>query len=387
MFGGKRMVKSIYIHIPYCIKKCNYCDFNSYTVSDISIMDYLIALSAEMSILSQQVISKDIKTIFIGGGTPSILSVKEMEYLFTSLEEYFPYLDRDIEFSMEANPGTLDLDKLRIMKKYGVNRISLGVQAFQDKLLSSLGRIHDVSDVFTSLDNIKKVGYTNINIDLMFGIPNQSIAMHKESLNRFFQLGIPHISVYNLIIEEGTQFYNLYLQNKLSLPSEEDELAMYILTLEEMVKNNYKHYEISNFSLPDSDCKHNINYWKNNEYIGLGAGAHGYIDNIRYENIKEISNYIESINKQILPREFESLVASQEKIENELILGLRMLEGVNFLEFQQKFNEDLRLRFKDQIKKLVELELIIIDNHAVRLSGKGLLFGNEVFAEFIHSKD
>ncbi len=381
------MVNSIYIHIPYCIKKCNYCDFNSYTLGNISIMEYLKALNIEMSMLSQLYNSKEIKTVFIGGGTPTILSVKEMEYLFTSLEEHYPYLDKEIEFSMEANPGTLHIDKLRIMRDYGVNRISLGVQAFQDKLLSSIGRIHGEKDIYNNLENIKKLGFKNISIDLMFGLPNQNIDMLKESLNKFFQLDIPHISVYNLIIEEGTQFYNLYNKDMLSLPSEEEDLAMYLLTIEEMKNNNYKHYEISNFSLAGFECKHNINYWKNSEYIGLGAGAHGYIDNTRYENIKGIGMYIESLNKQILPRELEYLVPIEEKKENKLMLGLRMIDGVNFSEFQYEFKDDLRIKFKKQIKKLAKLGLIIIDGNNIRLSEKGIIYGNEVFAEFVHSDD
>lgn len=356
-------------------------------MDDASLIEYLEALNIEMEIMVQSNPPEHIQTIFIGGGTPTILKVKEMEYLLNSLDKSFPYRDKQIEFTIEANPGTIDLEKLIVMKDYGVNRISLGVQTFQEDLLSSLGRIHSVKDVYQSIDTINKAGFKNINIDLMFGLPKQSVSMFQESLTRLFQLDIPHVSVYSLIIEENTPFFSLYNSNQLPLPSEEDELAMYLLTLEEMKKNNYNHYEISNFSKKGFECRHNINYWRNNQYIGLGAGAHGYIDNIRYENIKGVKEYIKSFSNYSLPRETEYRVSIEEDKENMLMLGLRMLEGVKFLDYQQLFNEDLNKKFAKQIRRLKESGLIIIDDYCIKLSEKGLLYGNEVFGEFIHSND
>ncbi|MGD9676796.1 MAG: radical SAM family heme chaperone HemW [Vulcanibacillus sp.] len=381
------MTKAIYVHIPFCVKKCNYCDFNSYPLSNLPLKEYLEALKREMEMIVQTNPTEKIMTIFIGGGTPTILKAKEMEYLLYSLERFFPSRDKQIEFTIEANPGTLDLEKLNVMKDFGVNRISLGVQAFQDNILSYIGRIHTVEDIYQSIETIKKVGFENISIDLMFGLPGQSVRLFKESLIRFFELKIPHVSVYSLIIEEGTQFYSLNKKNELSLPSEEDELTMYLVTMNEMGKNNYRHYEISNFSKIGYESKHNINYWRNNEYIGLGSGAHGYIDSRRYENIKGVNEYIKSLSKNILPRETEYIVSNKENKENMLMLGLRMLDGVKFSDYQELFNEDLRLEFKKQISKLDNLGLILIDNYCIKLSEKGLLYGNEVFAEFIHSND
>ena len=378
------MAKAVYIHIPFCSNKCHYCDFNSYVVQGQPVMDYLKALDLEMKKTTEIQPPHQIQTIFVGGGTPTILTPKEMEFFLQSVRRYFPNWHTSIEFTMEANPGTIELEKLRVMKSYGVNRLSMGVQAFQNDLLSYIGRIHNVNDVYQSIEDAHKIGFQNLSIDLMLGLPNQTIEMVNESLSNAVALGLPHFSVYSLKVEPNTRFNTLYEQNRLPLPEEEEELKMYLMTMEEMEKHGYHQYEISNFAKVNYESKHNITYWKNEDYYGLGAGAHGYINGKRHVNIKGIQPYIDKLVKEDqLPRVEEFQVSLEEKKEDMLMLGLRMLEGVRFADYEQIFHENMELKFGSQIKGLVAKGLLIKDHDGIRLSKKGLIYGNEVFAEFI----
>lgn len=381
----ENFASSVYIHIPFCIQKCNYCDFNSYPHKEELIDEYLLALEKEMHLVYLSNPTQQIDTIYIGGGTPSILSPKQMENLFISLENYFNQKKNNnkLEFTVEVNPGMINAEKLKIMKNYGVNRISLGVQAFQDELLSYLGRIHSVNDVYSTIELLKKYDFQNISIDLMSGIPKQNIEMLEESLKRFISLQIPHVSVYSLIIEEGTKFYTLYEDENLPLPSEKEDFEMYQLTRKKIIEAGYNQYEISNFAKLGYESKHNINYWKNNEYYGLGAGAHGYLGEFRYENFLSIEQYINCLKNSSLPIANRRNVSMEEKKENMLMLGLRMIEGVKLSDYKKIFNEDLSEKYSIEIEKLLQLNLIIIDNNTIKLSEKGLVYGNEVFMEFI----
>ncbi|GBF10122.1 radical SAM family heme chaperone HemW [Tepidibacillus sp. HK-1] len=378
------MANAVYIHIPFCTNKCHYCDFNSYVVSGQPVMEYLKALDLEMEKTVELFPTGEIKTIFVGGGTPTVLTPKEMEVFLTSVRKHFPHWNEEIEFTMEANPGTVELDKLKMMKEFGVNRISMGVQAFQDDLLSFIGRIHSEKEVYQSIENAHHLGFKNLSIDLMIGLPNQTIEMVRESLKKAIQLQLPHFSVYSLKVEQNTLFHTFYQKNRLPLPPEEDELNMYLITMEEMQKHGYHQYEISNFAKPGYESKHNITYWKNEDYFGLGAGAHGYIQGRRHANIKGIRSYIDHLLKENqLPRFEEFEVSLQEKKEDMLMLGLRMLEGVKFSDYEKEFNEEMLSRFRAQIEKLVNLGLLMKEKDRIKLSQKGLIYGNEVFAEFI----
>lgn len=286
MRSMNQQTEAVYIHIPFCTNKCFYCDFNSYVLKDQPVMDYLRALDKEMELTVKENPPGRIKSIFVGGGTPTVLKPDEMAYFLQSVKTHFPDWAEDIEFSMEANPGTTDLEKLSVMRAGGVNRISFGVQAFQNSLLTGIGRIHDTDDVYRSLENARSAGFSNISIDLMFGLPNQTVEMLSESVTEALKLGLPHYSIYSLKVEENTLFHTLFQKNQLPLPDEEDELNMYLLLMERMREAGYKQYEISNFAKPGFESRHNMTYWRNEDYYGLGAGAHGYIGRKRHINIK-----------------------------------------------------------------------------------------------------
>lgn len=377
-----RPPEAVYIHIPFCTNKCFYCDFNSYVLKDQPVMEYLYALDREMEQTVKDTPPGVIKTIFVGGGTPTVLKPDEMAYFLDSVKRHFPHWDEQIEFSMEANPGTTDIDKLRVMKEGGVNRVSFGVQAFQNELLSGIGRIHNVDDVYRSLENARAVGLNNLSVDLMFGLPNQSVEMLRESVAKALELGLPHYSIYSLKVEENTLFHTLFNKNKLPLPSEEDELAMYLLLMSTMEAAGYTQYEISNFAKPGMESRHNITYWRNEDYYGLGAGAHGYVGRQRHMNIKGVNPYIEA-SRSGLPRLDSFPVSEQEAMEDFMMVGLRMREGVSGTAFRSQFGKPLEEIFAEPLHKMLTAGLLEQAGDTYRLSKQGILFGNDVFGEFV----
>ncbi|ASA23642.1 radical SAM family heme chaperone HemW [Paenibacillus donghaensis] len=377
-----RPPEAIYIHIPFCTNKCFYCDFNSYVLKDQPVMDYLRALDREMEMTVQATPPGVIKTIFVGGGTPTVLKPDEMAYFLASIRRHFPQWDEQIEFTMEANPGTTAPDKLAVMKAGGVNRVSFGVQAFQNELLSGIGRIHDVDDVYRSLENARAAGLDNLSIDLMFGLPNQSVDMLKQSIAKALELKLPHYSIYSLKVEENTLFHTMFNKNQLPLPSEEDELQMYLLLMSSMEAAGYNQYEISNFSKPGMESRHNITYWRNQDYYGLGAGAHGYVKRQRHVNVKGVNPYIEA-SKSGLPRLNAFEVTEPEAMEDFMMVGLRLREGVSDEAFREQFGKSLLDIFAKPLHKMVNAGLLEHDGGTYRLSKQGILFGNDVFGEFV----
>ncbi|NQX44597.1 oxygen-independent coproporphyrinogen III oxidase [Paenibacillus tritici] len=377
-----RPPEAVYIHIPFCTNKCFYCDFNSYVLKDQPVMDYLYALDREMEMTVKHTPPGVIKTIFVGGGTPTVLKPDEMAYFLQSVRRHFPQWDENIEFSMEANPGTTDIDKLRVMKEGGVNRVSFGVQAFQNELLSGIGRIHDVNDVYRSLENARAVGLDNLSLDLMFGLPNQTVDMLRESITKALELDLPHYSIYSLKVEENTLFHTLFNKNKLPLPNEEDELAMYLLLMSTMEAAGYTQYEISNFAKPGLESRHNITYWRNEDYYGLGAGAHGYVGRQRHMNIKGVNPYIEA-SRSGLPRLDSFEISEQEAMEDFMMVGLRMREGVSDADFRSQFGKPLEEVFAGPLHKMLKAGLLEQTGDTYRLSKQGILFGNDVFGEFV----
>lgn len=377
-----RPPEAVYIHIPFCTNKCFYCDFNSYVLKDQPVMDYLRALDREMELTVKHTPPGVIKTIFVGGGTPTVLKPDEMAYFLKSVRTHFPQWDENIEFSMEANPGTTDKDKLAVMKEGGVNRVSFGVQAFQNELLSGIGRIHNVDDVYRSLENARSAGLHNLSVDLMFGLPNQTVDMLRESIGKALELNLPHYSIYSLKVEENTLFHTLFNKNKLPLPSEEDELEMYLLLMSTMEAAGYGQYEISNFAKPGMESRHNITYWRNEDYYGLGAGAHGYVKRQRHMNIKGVNPYIEASHSG-LPRLDTFQISAQEAMEDFMMVGLRMREGVSDQAFRAQFGKSLQDIFAGSLKKMLAAGLIEQAGDTYRLSKQGILFGNDVFGEFV----
>lgn len=378
--------RALYIHIPFCTNKCHYCDFTSYVLKGQPVDQYLDALEMEMQRTVSELPPIEIDTVFVGGGTPTVLTPVQMERFLKSVRTYFP-LAADVEFTMEANPGTTDIDKLTAMYEGGVNRISFGVQSFDNELLERIGRIHSVDDVYRSLENARAVGFTNMSIDLMFGLPGQTLKHLTDSVDRAMELGLKHYSIYSLKVEENTLFHKLYEKNELPLPTEDEEFNMFISLLDMLKQNGYSHYEISNFAKPGFESRHNSTYWRNEAYYGLGAGAHGYANRTRHVNLKGITPYIDAAAGR-LPRLETFEVAENEAMEDFMMVGLRLLEGVPASRFKAQFGgQTLESKFGTIIDKLLKdglLERIQTEEDTIyRLTDKGVLLGNEVFGAFI----
>ncbi|MCM3339636.1 radical SAM family heme chaperone HemW [Paenibacillus sp. MER TA 81-3] len=375
--------RALYIHIPFCTNKCFYCDFNSYVLKGQPVMDYLRAMEQEMKHTVEQCPPDEIDTIFVGGGTPTVLKPDQMAYFLDSVRNAFPNWSKQIEFSMEANPGTTDIEKLRVMHAGGVNRISFGVQSFNNNLLHEIGRIHNTDDVYRSIENAQKAGFDNMSIDLMFGLPNQTVEMLEHSVEKALELDLPHLSIYSLKVEENTLFHAMYHRNELPLPSEEDELDMYMVIMERMKAAGYDQYEISNFAKPGYESRHNTTYWRNEDYYGIGAGAHGYTKRERHLNIKGVTPYVEACHNG-LPRLDTFCIDEAEAMEDFMMVGLRLLEGVSSDRFAEQFGGALLDKvFAAPLKRLLKQGLIEVTSEGYRLTEQGLLFGNDVFGSFV----
>lgn len=367
---------SLYIHIPFCKKKCFYCDFPSYTNSENLMNSYAEALCCE---IDKSVKNKKIRTIFIGGGTPTYLSLDAWEKIKNTILNINK--DEDIEFTVECNPDSLTMEKLLLFKSMGVNRLSIGLQSFQNKLLKEIGRIHNVNQFEEAYNNARKLGFKNINIDIMFGLPKQSIRDFKETLEAVIKLKPDHISSYGLIIEEGTAFYKD--SKDLELPQEDDEREMYHITIELLKKYGYDQYEISNFCLPGFKCIHNLTYWNLDDYIGCGAAAHSFIDGIRYNNSKDINEYIKLININGNAEIEAYKNTDKDFIEEFMFLGLRKIEGISKIEFFQRFGMNINDVYEKTIKKHIQNSLLIDDGSNIKLTSKGIELSNTVMSDFI----
>lgn len=369
---------SLYIHIPFCKQKCFYCDFPSYASIDYLREDYVKALCKE---IEEKAINYKIKSIFIGGGTPSYLETKEIAKLLKAISKLD--LEEGLEFTMECNPGALAEEKLKTMIDGGVNRISMGLQAVQNSLLKDIGRIHTFKEFTENFNLARKVGFKNINVDLMFGLPNQSFDEWKESLEIIASLNPEHISAYSLIVEEGTAFYKLWEKNKLILPLEEDERRMYSETKEILKAKGYHQYEISNYSKEGYECYHNKVYWKSMNYLGLGSASTSFIDGKRIKNIENVKAYIDGImdDKSIVLEENEN--SKEDNIEEFVFMGLRMIEGISKEEFKGRFKLDIYEIYNKEIKKNIENGLLLDVDDRLKLTEKGIEFSNLVMSDFI----
>lgn len=376
-------MKAAYIHIPFCEHICHYCDFNKFFIKTQPVDEYLAALEKEMQHTIEQKGEQELKTIFIGGGTPTSLTVSQLDQLMDSIQRVLKPTKNLIEFAVEANPDELSLDKLHVLKSAGVNRLSFGVQTFEDDLLKKIGRVHQQKDVLTSFERARAVGFDNISLDLMFGLPHQEKHHVMNSLETAFSLGAEHYSVYSLIVEPKTVFYNLMQKGKLHLPPQEREAEMYELVMDEMERHGLKQYEISNYAKPGFESQHNLTYWSNEDYFGFGAGAHGYVDGIRNVNAGPVKHYLELIEQTGFPYKETHQVTKAEQIEEEMFLGLRKIEGVKSAHFQAKYGATPKMLFSTVLEELEEKGLIVQDDIGIRLTRKGKLLGNEVFQAFL----
>ncbi len=377
-------MKAAYIHIPFCEQICHYCDFNKFYLENQPVEAYLDALIREIEATLHQHPHDELETIFIGGGTPTSLNLNQLETLFKGINRTLDYSPENVEFTMEANPGDLAMEKLALMKSMGVNRLSLGVQTFHDGLLEKIGRTHRSKEAVQAVENAKNAGFGNISIDLMYGLPGQSMPMFEESIAIAGDLGVQHVSSYSLQIEPKTVFYNLMRAGKLSLPPEDTEADMYETLMERMAELGFLQYEISNFAKKGFESRHNLTYWANEEYYGFGAGAHSYIGGKRKANAGPLNHYLNFVDQKGTAYIDEHPVTDQEKMEEELFLGLRRTAGVSADTFLARFGRPLKEVFGKELADLVQKGLIEQDENTYSLSKKGRLLGNEVFQAFLN---
>ncbi|MDM0472177.1 radical SAM family heme chaperone HemW [Clostridium perfringens] len=372
---------SLYIHIPFCAQKCLYCDFPSFARKDHLRKAYIEALNKEIISLREKHNNLEISTIFIGGGTPSVLEANELECLLKEVAKL--NMAKDIEYSMECNPGNLTEEKLEVMKKYGVNRISMGLQAKQDNLLKGLGRIHNYKTFKENFLLAKKVGFNNINVDLMFGLPNQSLNEWEETLREIISLEPAHISAYSLIIEEGTAFYNLYENDKLKLPTEEEERKMYHLAKKILEENGFNQYEISNYAKEGKECRHNLAYWNMDNWIGVGSAAASYINGKRIKNISSVEEYINSIKDK--GEAVEEIInnSKNDNMEEFMFMGLRKINGIDENEFKNRFSMNINDVYGEILNKYIGEGLLIRESGRIFLSEKGIEISNVIMADFL----
>lgn len=372
---------SLYIHIPFCIQKCAYCDFLSFPSDKKSKEIYIESLCNEIKAYSLTA-KRTIDTIFIGGGTPTSLSVELLDKLLTCVSDYF-YIEKTAEVTIEANPKTVTEELANWLETSRINRVSIGLQSVFEHHLNCLGRIHTFEDFIETFYRVKKAGINDINIDLMFGLPKQTFQEWVETLEKVIELGPTHISAYGLIIEEHTPFHRLYHEGKLKLPDEELERHMYHHTKELLEKHDMFQYEISNYALKGYECKHNIGYWMDKEYIGVGLGAASYLGGVRYKNTENMELYNEKSSSMDSIREITMESSRKNQLEEAIFLGLRMTEGILLDNVNRRFNNPFDNEYQEIYKRLLDQKLLIEENGHLKLSEKGVDLSNYVFSQFL----
>lgn len=381
----------IYIHIPFCVKKCAYCDFLSCPADDETKERYVQALCREIEWSKDCLKEYLVDTVFIGGGTPSILEEKYIGQILETLRNAARVSD-DSEITIECNPGTLTMEKLEAYKDAGINRISLGLQSANDKELKTIGRIHDYEEFKKSFNLARLAGFKNINVDLMSALPGQTLESYKDTLAKVITLNPDHISAYSLIVEDETPLKDMVESGELTLPSEDEEREMYYYTKEFLERTGYKRYEISNYAKDGYECRHNIGYWKRVEYLGFGIGAASLFKGERFSNTSDINRYIHILeNKDVmnadeiweaLNENTESLTQNDE-MEEFMFLGLRMTDGVSKAEFKDQFGKNIDTVYGEILEKLEKQELICSSDDIIKLTDKGIDISNIVLANFL----
>ena len=388
----RRKQIGLYIHIPFCKQKCSYCDFCSYANKESFIKRYIQCVLKEIiEVGNNNKIDfengKDdlflVKTIYIGGGTPSLIDSKYIVQIIEDIKLNFE-IDEKAEITIEVNPGTVTLEKLEDYKRAGINRLSIGLQSTHEHLLKEIGRIHTYLDFLDTFRFAREAGFENINVDLMIGLPNQTLEEVKDSIEEIVSMEPEHISVYSLILEENTPLFKK-VEEGLELPNEDLERKMYWAVKQTLEQNNYIHYEISNFAKKGYESKHNLDCWNQKEYIGFGIAAHSYTNGIRYSNIENIEQYIKNYDEDkteenLVVHEKQDMEAMQKEY---MLLGLRKIDGVSIQEFKIKFVANPVFLYHSELEKLVNEELLEIDGDMIKLTNKGLDLANIVWEEFV----
>jgi len=379
------MADSIYIHIPFCVKKCIYCDFFSVPYDESTAYAYACALCKEL-FLKKHLVGK-LKSVYIGGGTPSLLPGECFRQIFSCLKDNYE-LSPGTEVTVEANPGTLSESKIYLLLCLGVNRLSIGVQSFNNEELKVLGRIHTSEEALRSIELIGKAGLRNFSIDLIYGIPAQSFNSWCESLSKAAECSPAHISTYELTPEKGTVLFDLinnpplHTVSNLKMPPEDSILDMYNYTIDSMANNGYEHYEISNFAKPGFQCIHNLNYWNKGEYIGAGAGAHSFINGLRSKNVEDIHTYINQLSRGVIPEEDKIYLTLQDSLREWIFLGLRKTQGISIKHAQ---NEGLDILLA--CREMIDSGHIEVRDDAFRLTREGVVISNTIIAKLFQNLD
>ena len=375
----------LYIHIPFCVKKCAYCDFLSGPASNQQIEEYVQALIEEIRYYKEFAKNYEVSTVFWGGGTPSLLTGEQMKALMETLGQTF-FIRQNAEITMEANPGTVTVEKLLACQKAGINRISFGLQSVNNEELKMLGRIHTYEEFLESYEAARKAGFPNINVDLISAIPKQTVSSWEQTLQTIISLQPEHISAYSLIVEEGTPFAKLYGEGcelEHLLPSEEEERRMYERTEELLQEAGYHRYEISNYAKEGDECQHNLGYWERKEYLGLGLGASSLIEETRFHNTDEMEEYLRDANNPILLRREQEKLDRQEQMEEFVFLGLRKIRGIQEEKFAEMFGEDIWDCYGKNLERVIKEGLLEREEGVLRLTRKGIDVSNYVFYEIL----
>ncbi|HOD92823.1 MAG TPA: radical SAM family heme chaperone HemW [Clostridia bacterium] len=368
----------IYVHIPFCKSKCNYCDFNSFAGMDYMFKPYFKSLITEIALYANELRGRRIDSIFIGGGTPSYVDV---QYIYEVLDCF--KFDQACEVTIEANPGAIAYHNFIQYRQMGINRISFGIQSFCDRVLMYMGRVHNRATAINNILECKASGFNNINADLIFGYPKQTMENYEESLNVIKSLEIPHVSCYSLSIEEGTLLDKMVKKGLMPYPDETLDRAMYDLSIKSLQKANINQYEISNFAKPGYECRHNIGYWKRDEYLGFGISAHSLFNETRYSNTDDIHQYIATLNKYEKPVVDSNVLTQEEILSEYIILRFRLNSGLDIIDFKKEFDLDFEKTYKDKLTNLITIGLLDKSSNAYYLTRLGMDFANKVFVEFM----
>ncbi len=378
------MPAALYIHVPFCLKKCYYCDFISYPFDAGDAGAYLDALFREMrrygAVLSDA--EKRISSLYVGGGTPTCLPAAGLCAILENAAAHFNLLP-DCEITVEANPGTVDPGGLRELKKAGFNRLSLGVQSFQDRLLRVLGRVHDVREAVHAARQARAAGFTNLNLDFIFGVPGQTLDDWMETLTGAVELFPEHIALYGLQLEAGTPLEKSVAGGSIKACSEDLELSMYLTAIDFLAAHGYLHYEISNFARPGRQSVHNLGYWLNHTYLGLGPAAHSYLRERRFHNYTSLKSYLDKVNRGETPVEAGEHIPVGREMSETMFLGLRLLQGVDLGRFYRRFGRRAEAVYREEINRLEKNGLVKVEAGWLRLTKKGLPVANTVFREFV----
>ena len=372
----------LYLHIPYCLHKCGYCDFNSHPENQVESVHYVEALLKEIKFYSTTLKSYNVPTVFMGGGTPTILPPSQLKKILDTVRQSFN-LTPDCEITIEANPATIKLETLQEIHAAGYNRISIGVQSFDEKELQLLERVHNEEEIHSTVHRARSANFENLSMDLMFALPDQSIEKWQSHLKQATAKNPDHLSTYNLTIEPATAFFKLQEKGKLCLPHEDIQLEMYETTIQVLEDAGYSQYEISNFSKPGMESQHNINYWNNGEYLGVGAGASSYLNGERSKNINLPSIYIREIETKASAIHTREHLEPLQAMGETLMLGLRLLKGVSIDVFENRFQVSFQKVYGKVVESLLNQELITLNENRIALSRKGLFLADSVILKFM----